>query len=149
MLKIKNVVLPVIIALFISACSGGAPSGTDSDVKDLVIEITTDELRKQLVPVIYQKVTNVPVGLVGMKVTYDGLLEKRNEDKNSEIISAIDDIMNEASISLKNIRVDSVNDEIKKSESSADIVINGKTSPITYTAQENSEGEIYVEVFGL
>lgn len=148
MLKIKSIISLLFIIL-LTSCSSGAPEGTDSDVKALVIEITMDEIRKQIAPAMYQKITNVPVGIIGIKITYEGLLNKRNKGKNSEVIKAIDKAMSEMSVSLENIRIDSINDKTEKSESSADIVINGKTSPITYTAQKNSEGDLYVEVFGL
>ena|ERR1022692_3544780 len=149
MLKIKNMVFSVILVLFLSACVGGTPKGTDADVKKLVIDITMKEIKKQLVPVMYEKVTNVPARLIGLNVTYEGLLKNIDKEKNSKVIEAIDEAMAKISIALENIRVDSIDDEIHKSKSSANIVINGKTTPITYTAQKNSDGEIYVEVFGL
>ena len=149
MLKIKNAFLCIFVAILLSACGGGTPKGSDSDVQDLVIEITTDELKKQITPIMYQKITNVPVGLIGIKITYDGLVAKINKDRNSEVVEDINEAMDKMSISLDNIRIDNVNDEIKKSENSADITINGKSSPIQYTAQLNSNDELYVEVFGL
>ncbi|HTN29883.1 MAG TPA: hypothetical protein VL178_03485 [Pseudomonas sp.] len=145
----KRVVTILFVSILLAACGAGTPKGTDADVKDLVMEITTDELRRQITPIIYQKVTNVPVGLIGIKVTYESLVENKGKDKNALVISEIDKAMEGFDISLKNIRVDSVDDDIQKSESSADIVINGKSSPITYTAQLNSDGDLYVEVFGL
>jgi len=149
MLKIKNITVVIFMALLLSACGGGTPKGTDSDVKDLVLDITMGEIKKQITPVMYQKVTNVPVGVIGIKVTYENLVKNKNKDKNSQVIDAIDDAMDNMEISLENVRIDNVNDEIEKSESSANIIVNGKSSPITYTAQRNSDGDIYVEVFGL
>lgn len=137
------------MALLLSACGGGTPKGTDSDVKDLVLEITMGEIKKQITPVMYQKVTKVPVGIIGLKITYENLVKNINKEKNSQVIDAIDDAMDDMEVSLKNIRMNNVDDAIEKSESSADIIINGKSSPITYTAQRNSDGDIYVEVFGL
>lgn len=139
----------MLMALLLSACGNSTPNGNDADVKELVLDITVGEIKKQLTPVLYQQVTKIPVTLMGMEVTYEALVKNKSKEKNSEVIDLIDKTMNEMSISLENIRINSVNDEIEKSENSADIVVNGKSSPITYTAQRNSEGDIYVEVFGL
>lgn len=149
MLKIKNLSIAVFLVFLLSACGGGTPKGSDTEVKNIVIDITIDEVRRQLAPVMYQKVTNIPVGVIGIKITYEGLVEKINSDQNAQVVAAIDEVIDEMTISLENIRIDSINEEIKKSENSADIVINGKSNPIQYTAQRNSEGDIYVEVFGL
>lgn len=149
MLKIKSIYVALFAVFLLSACGGGTPQGSDTDVKNLVIEITMEEIQNQLAPVVYQKVTNVPVGLLGIKITYDGLVANINKERNAEVVAAIDEAMADISISLENIRTDAVNDDIKKSENSADIVINGNSSPIQYTAQLNSDGQIYVEVFGL
>lgn len=147
--RINFGVLLISCVFFLVGCSSGAPSGTDSDVKELVLQIAKDEIRDQIAPLMYQKVTNVPVGMLGMKITYDTLVQEKDKEKVPEVLKAIDAAMEEMAISLENIRPDSVNDELKKSESSADLVVNGEKNPISYTAQFNSDGDLYVEVYGL
>jgi hypothetical protein len=152
MIKTFSVNLSILFILSVMAlagCSSGAPSGTDTDVKELVLQIARDEIRNQITQVMYQKVTKVPVGLLGMKIDYDSLMNSKDKDKNAEVLKEIDGAMEKMSISLENIRPDSVDDKLKKSKSSADLVVNGKKYPISYTAQYNSDGELYVEVYGL
>ncbi len=140
--------LSVFIFIAISS-SGGTPKGTDSVVKKTVIEIAMKELKKQITPAIYTEVTKVPVGLIGLQVTYDDLVKNIDQDDNRKVVNKIDEKMKTISMSLSNIRTKEINEDIKKSTSSADLKINEKTIPITYTAQRNNDGDVYVEVFGL
>lgn len=140
--------LLLVVGSLLVGC-GGAPSGTDADVKELVLDIVRDELRDQLAPLLYQKVTNVPVALMGVNVTYEALMENIDQERNADVIREIDTAIAGMSMSLENIRMDSIDDQLKKSQSSADLILNNKRNPISYTAQITSDGNLYVEVFGL
>jgi predicted small secreted protein len=140
----------VSIAMFLTGCGGGTPSGSDSNVKALVMQISKDELKNQLAKMMYMKVTNIPVDLVGMEITYEGLQKKASSDEHSKkALDLVNAAMSKLNMSLENIRTDKVDKETKKSWNSADLKINNETKPIEYTAQVNDSGELYVEVFGL
>ena len=66
-----------------------------------------------------------------------------------KIIAAVDSAMAKTKISLTNIRIDRIDDKIRKSYSSADLHVNETSMPIKYTAQRNAEDKVYVEVTGL
>ncbi len=134
--------------MFLTGCGASTPTGSDSNVKKLVIEIATDELRNQLAPMIYQKVTGIPVGVIGAKVTYTGLKAKATKDA-TKTVAAIDEIVAKTKMSISNIRTNDVNDKAKMSRSSADLYVNKNRFPVEYTAQRNADGQLYVEVFGL
>lgn len=141
--------LAFVVVLFIAGCSAGAPNGSDAKVTDSVLEISKQELKKQLVPMIYAQVTGIPVGLLGMEITYEMLKENINEGKNYEVVDVIDKSMEKTVLSLKNIRTNKIEKDIKKSTSSADLLVNDKIVKIEYTAQRTGSGDVYVEVQGL
>ena len=151
MKKITLALMAVVVScMFLTGCGASTPTGSDSNVKKLVLEIATDELRNQLAPMIYQKITGIPVGIIGAKITYTGLRAKAAQDAHAKkSVVAIDDVVAKAKMSISNIRTNEVNDKTKMSRSSADLIVNKSKFPIEYTAQINADGELYVEVFGL
>ena len=83
-------------------------------------------------------------------LTYDNLKLNSSSDANAKkAVAAIDAVMAKTNMALTNIRTDRIDEKIKKSYSSADLIINNDKLPITYTAQRNAEGKVYVEVYGL
>lgn len=140
----------VSITMILTGCGNGAPSGSNRNVKALVMQIAEGELRNQLAKMMYMKITNIPVDLVGMEITYEGLQKKAPSDPSSKkALELVEAAMGKLNMSLENIRTDKVDKETKKSWNSADLRINKETKPIEYTAQINNLGELYVEVFGL
>jgi len=139
----------VVLLLVFAGCSGGIPKGTDSDVKDLVLKITKNEIKKQITTSIYQDVTRINVAFFGMKVSYEDLKRNIDKDDNRKVVKEIDSFMSKLTLALSNIRTDSIQEDIKKSTSSAELKVNDKVMKITYTAQYNDDGRLYVEVFGL
>ena len=148
------------MALVLVFCTSGGksmPMGNDRDVKKAVIKIVESEIRNQLAPSMYNKITQTFFS----SVSYDWLKENINANKhNREVVKAVDKAMSKTSVSLKNIRTSYVQSSIKKSSSSADLMIksgstdliaNGKpfSVPISYTAQRNSDGDLHVEVQGI
>lgn len=136
--------------MFLTGCSASTPTGTDSNVKELVMQIAQDELRAQLTTALYAQISRIPINVIGAKVTYAGLKAKASSDKSAkQTIAKVDEVISKIAISLENIRTNKIEKEIKKSFSSADLRIGKNTLPVEYTAQINADGELYVEVFGL
>lgn len=148
-MKIATFALGLAIVGLLTGCGNSTPRGTDKDVQELVVDISTQEVRRQITPLVFAQTTGVPVGLLDIEITYEYLMENLDDEDFFDVVMAIDGTMDEMSIDLQNIRENNVQDEIKKSSSSADLVINDESTSITYTAQRNSDGDVYVEVFGL
>ncbi len=148
-LSLSAIIMAIVVSTLLISCGTSTPKGDDSDVKKLVKKIATKEFRKALVPAIYQQVTNIPLGVIGKTVTYESLSLNRNDKTNDKVLDLVEDKMDELTLSLENIRDTGSNDKIKKSSSAATLVMNGKSIPITYTSQINSDGDLYVLVYGL
>lgn len=149
MKKKLKLVIAIVLSVVAIGCSNNTPSGTDKNVKGLVIEIATEEFRDQLTAMYYKEV-NPFAAYTGTKMTYAFLLKNSSSNNNyKKVLKTVDELMVKCTFTLKNIRVDKVDDNINKSWSSADLFVNDTKRSITYTAQINSDGELYVEVFGL
>ena len=141
--------LSLALLFFVACTKSGSPSCTDESVKKLVLDISAVEFRNQL--------TASSCGNSGMHhlagFSYDSLNDLKNNKGNEyikEIISAVDKQFAEAKMSLANIRVNGKRDDIKKCECGGDLALSdGKTHPITYTAQFTEDGKVHVEVAGL
>ncbi len=144
----KKVLLVALLGVFIMGlvgCGNNIPSATDSDVKSLVIQICTGELKNQLVGPAFLSVGNPNLGLASF--SYSDLKSRGDAPK---VIKKVDEQMAEITMELAAIRTKSVDDKIKKIRCSAELRFNsGKKIDIEYTAQYTEDGELYVEVFGL
>lgn len=146
-----RLVLCVLLAMTmaLTACnSPKTPMGSDKDVQELVLEIATDEIRRQIAIAQYMIVTSMSVHR-DTPAFYETLVAHIDSGKNREIVAFVDDAIKNGSIELANIRTDSIQENLKKSTSSADLIMSHGTVPITYTAQITADGNLYVEVFGL
>jgi hypothetical protein len=140
----KKQILLLISALFIfQGCSSDAPSCSSSDVKNLVLEISIEEIQKALfarfgggASIMYERVKNN---------NFDGIKES---DKAGwiQLREQYDSITN---LSLDSIRTSEVDDKLLKSTCEGDLNLNGKSFNITYDAQITDEGDLYVNVYGL
>ncbi|MBF0591941.1 MAG: hypothetical protein HQL02_07625 [Nitrospirae bacterium] len=157
------ILLVMCIFLFFGCSKSGAPSCTGKDVKKLVISISTDELKNQLARIYnlhmnmgkYYKDPGEALASF-LTMTYDDLKKLKDaNNKNEEAVKVLDKAIADidqdlANMHLDNIRINDVNDKIKKCDCSSDLIAsNGNKIPITYTGQFNDKGELYVEVFGL
>ncbi len=120
--------LSLALLFFVACTKSGSPSCTDESVKKLVLDISAVEFRNQL--------TSLACGNSGRHhlagFSYDSLNDLKNK------------------MSLANIRVNGKRDDIKKCECGGDLALSdGKTHPITYTAQFTEDGKVHVEVAGL
>lgn len=139
--------LSVALLLCFGCTKSGAPSCTDESVKKLVLDISTGELRNQL---LNQAMMMSPIRVPG---TYDDLNKIKDQPGAEEIrklILTVDQEIADAKISLANIRINDKRNDIKKCDCGGDLAFsNGKTFPITYTAQFTEDGKVYAEVAGL
>lgn len=144
---IYSIVFAIASSLFIAGCGQSVPLGNDPEVKATVIRIARQEFRKKISRMIYLRLTR---RWTSDSITYDTLKSKASEDVNAKkAIAAIDSAMAKTKMLLINVRIDRIDEKIKKSYSSADLHVNETIMPIKYTAQHNAEGEVYVEVTGL
>lgn len=152
------------------ACNfNSAPKCTDAKVKNLVMDITIEELKNQYL----QRPENAMISLMAMstsntyqqiilegsmaqgggnyKPSYKDLKKHEKDDKTIyAIVHNVDSIFADNSdITLESIRVDDVDKGIKKCNCSADIVSGENKVPISYSAQYTEEGKLYVTVSGL
>jgi predicted small lipoprotein YifL len=146
----KNIVMMcavIVTALGIAGCGQSTPRGTDRSVKNTVIEIVKDRMKNKFMFRAYYEIAGKSVM---MTETLNALKSRTATDPESlKVIKAVDEKMSKVKVSLENIRLLKVDDSIKKSYSSADLIVNGTTVPIEYTAQRNEDGKVYVEVIGV
>ncbi len=145
-------ILGLSMMVCLSCSTSRAPSCTDEPVKKLVLDISAGEVRNQLFQA--GKIEyGIRDGRGVLPGTYDDfrkLQDTPGYEKARELMSFVDQQITAANISLTNIRLNGKHDEIKKCECGGDLVFsNGKTHPITYTAQYTEDGKVYVEVSGL
>lgn len=148
----KTIICTIIIAItssvFIAGCGQSVPMGNDPVVKETVIRIARQEFRNKISRMIYIRLTGI---YTWDAISYDNLASKASKkDVNAKkAIAAIDSAMAQVKMSLTNIRIDRIDDKIRKSYSSADLHVDETSMPIKYTAQRNADGKVYVEVTGL
>ncbi len=139
----------IVLILFIfGGGSSSTPKGTDKEVKNTVVELVSPLVRDTLAPLACAEVTDRSVEFwTGYGMTYEELQRGSEGSDEQEAKVLVDKMMKKTSIKLKNIREDGVQNEVKKSVSTADLVVNGETLySISYSAQRNSDGDVYVEI---
>ena len=92
-----------------------------------------------------------PIRLQG---SYDDVKKLSSQpDINPEVvklIAQVDEQVADLKMNIINFRINGKHDDIKKCECGGDLSFsNGKTAPISYTAQFTEDGKLYVEVAGL
>lgn len=157
----KNVLVSIVVALLVVGCNSGAPECGDGDVKKLVMDIVK--------PAGYKK-----LGIYGNKIVIYGLSVPIDGDREGDIAAynkwqsayggskdglnmalnmisaARNGYKNINNAELITIRVESNDDALRKSTCKAQVDLNsGSNINISYSAQITSEGDLYVEVFGL
>lgn len=139
----KKIFTFIAAAFLLAGCSDNAPSCSSSDVEGLVLEISIEEIQKQLfnrfgggATVIYDRVKNK---------NYDGL---KDEEKQTFIdLRKQYDSMND--LSLDSIRTSEVDEKLLKSTCEGKLNLNGASFDITFDAQTTDNGDLYVNVYGL
>jgi hypothetical protein len=132
-----------VLTLF-SGCGKSAINCDDSEAKNLVMQITEGEFKNQLTMKLNPYISSYEQL---KKINPSDEVAKKNKQ---ELMQTIDKQYVEMSPKLVNIRTDKLDDELEKSECSADIeFVNGNKAPITYGLSKTSEGKLYADVFGL
>jgi len=127
-------------ALVLNGCGKSAVKCDNAEAQKIVMEIAEPEIKNALV-----RNKNIYASLERW--------QQAAEEGNAEIENALAEIdiqYQEMAPKLMNIRPESMDNELEKSECAADIGFsNGNRLPITYKLSKTSEGRLYVEVFGL
>jgi len=140
---ILSIIVALVVCIFIAGCGKSAPEGTDPVVKETVISIARKEMLSQLIDETYLR--GLPVSMAEERAKKDPDVRK--------VLDSIKAQINKMKFKVVNVRVDSIDSKIGKSSNSADLEVDYNNQirkvPITYTAQKNDKGQVYVEVVGL
>jgi hypothetical protein len=111
------------MVLMFNGCGKSAVECDSSDAKDIVMEIANDNYKKIVEP------------MRAINPSFAEEMSKKWTDQHPKVV---------------NIRTNSKDDELQKSECAAQIGFdNGGTKDITYTLSKTSEGKLFAEVSGL
>lgn len=126
----------------------GAPNCSDSNVKALVIKISTKKLKNEL---FHTGLMQSSIRIVRGNTTYEYWSQHKDNTKAmKKIIDNVDKQILAAGMTLTGIRTNGKNDEIKKCQCGGELTFaNGQTHTIKYTAQYTEDNQIYIEIFGL
>ena len=149
-LPLAALLLTVLAAGFATGCGKRTPDPSSAEVRDLVLQIVRNEYLDQVSAACYKQISGIPIDVLGMKVDHAWLVEKaKTEQAAKKTLQTVDEAMAKVQVTLENVRTDKVDKEVGRIECSADAKVADATDPITFTAQYNDKGELYVEVFGL
>jgi len=150
--RITTVLLLVltIVSLIATGCGKSVPKGSSTEVKAIVLQIADGYYLDQLAGACYQQVSGIPIALVGMKVDYAWLRDNADTDGSAmKALKALDGVKAKMNLSLQNVRTEEVDKEIGRTRYSCEIVFGKNIDKVSFTAQCNEAGRLYVEVFGL
>lgn len=142
----KNVVLSTIIGvgatMVLSGCGKSAVECDDSGAQKTVMEIAAEEIKKQII-----------VGLTTGQIQWNDdliALEKERGVTTNDYPPVAEKMYSESNPQLTNIRTESMDNDLEKSECAAEITYaNGNKVDITYKLSKTTDGDLYAEVFGL
>jgi len=142
----KNIVLLAIIgvstSMILTGCGKSAVECDNSDAQKTVMEIAAEEIKKQIV-----------MGLTTGQIQWNDeliALEKERGVTTNDYPPVAEKMYSESNPQLTNIRTESKDDDLEKSECAAEITYeNGNKVDITYKLSKTSDGDLYAEVFGL
>lgn len=144
----KLICMGIAPAMLTAGCFGaGVPACNDNDVKGLVLDISTTEMRNQ---VMFTAMRQLGISAVG-RPTYEEWNKFRDKDEATKrVLDLVDKMMAESKMTLVAIRTNSTHKDSKKSACGGELNFpNGYKLPITYIAQRTEDRKIYVEVSGL
>lgn len=142
----KKLIMAAGVALLMVGCGESAPKCDDSGVKDLVLDASRIELKKEITSSIIYTTSESMKSMVPERemAKYEEEIEQRYGFKKS--LAAIDN----ENLELLTIRTESTDDKTQRSTCKAQLKFsNGETRDISYTAQMTSEGKLFVEVSDL
>lgn len=122
-------------ATMLSGCGKSAVKCDDSDAQKTVMEIVSEEIKNQFPGEGFERYS---------------IIKQSTEERIQKRVAEVEEIYNQMSPTLINIRTDKMDDEMQQSECSADIKFSdGDTRQIQYKLSITSEDKLYAEVFGL
>ncbi len=142
-MKIITATSILICSVFLVSCGGNSPPEcSDSDVKDIVFDITKTELKKNFL-------TRVDLILKFNSENKEKFSGKSQEYIFEKYTKYVNDLIDDFELSMKDIRTNDVNEKIKKSECEGELIVNDREVTIKYTTQYTDDGDVFVEVYGL
>lgn len=147
-----------VVALSLSGCGNtGAPDCTDGDVKESVIDIVAKEIKNEasvwLVSVAMTQDSNLSKKLVNVDMNnlYAELESLKGNDKSIEtVVNFLDNGVLELKMDVVAIRVNSMDDKIKKSECEGNITTSiGSIENVKYLAQYTEDNKVYVKILSI
>lgn len=170
-MKLVSLLISLFFLVFFPGCSANTlPSCADEPVKKLVKDMAAKELFKGMLLIhlpgqsskIKEEVKDTEVykdfkkqdqqgeGFAYGIMTVENFLKFVPISKAAaEVKSTIDSQISQLNISVNNIRTNNNNKNNKLACEATLDLSNGKSFPITYTAQSTEDKKIWVEVFGL
>ncbi len=147
--KMKKISLTLLSLIFLAACSDNKMSLScgDTEISDLVLEISTEELKNQLFRVfLYQRLGRFSG--FSNTMSYAEYLSTEDNKMKTLIVKQTEETV--SNVNLTAIRLQEKNTTTGMVSCAAALSVNGsENSNITYTAQMTNEDELYVEVSGL
>lgn len=167
----KYLFVTVSSVILLLGCSSPGPKCSDPEVQKLVLEITKEQLFKQLLIEVlpphyeeivkesketavfkeYEEVDNQGVGFVTGTMPIDYFLKFAQVSFSAETVKdIIESRIEELQPNLSAIRTSSENNKVKKCNCDATLGFsNGNTVNIQYSGQLTDDGQVYVEVYDL
>ncbi|EIC20474.1 hypothetical protein [Thiorhodovibrio frisius] len=158
----KRLYLAIIVLQFAACGVNKAPTCSDSDVQELVLNISNEETLNQ---VFVSQLMSKNGYIFATAISRFSIDQWKNDPPQNyevasnftferdyvlSIIAESENLVEEAGLKLDEIRTNDKNVELKKASCSASLRFNnGNKLPITYLAQETDQGQLYVEVTGL
>ncbi len=156
-----SLVVAVMLCVVGAGCGSSVPKATDEDVQNLVFQIAKDAMLDSLAPHLFSEITGFrfPTKATYAKVKTIILSDKninatdqktRTMVKRARVTFAkMEQLTKNMKCSLENIRTVKVEEKYRKSTSAADLKMNEKIMPITFSAQYTDDDKLYVETSGL
>ena len=144
----KLFMLALFTGLFIVSCQH-APKANDEEVKKKAIE--------SAINIFYTKFNYIQKAALINAMRGDQEADKKMKmseyfvegsflnDKNEKLIPVIDSSLKAGNITIENIKVENRNNELKKCECSADLIIGTLSYKVSYIAQYTEDGKLIVE----
>jgi len=122
----------------VSSVPSGAPKCSDSEVQSLVISMTLDKIKDNLT-------------YIRIYTNYKALVKSAETDESKRsTLAQVDQQASKMAPNLSGIRVNGVDDTIRKVSCAAHLSLStGRSGAIEYTAQYTEDGQIYVEASGI
>ncbi len=148
-----------IVALLLAGCASGPPPCDDVEVTDLALSIAKDVVVQQAFLTNLREATGAfPASIIGSVPvsTWKTNPPKPEELTNRfsftveqvhEVIRKTEGQLEQTGMHITAVRVDDINEKTGKAFCGANLTLgNGKSWPISYTAQYTEDGQMYVEI---